>query len=62
MYAGICVSMATLLLGIFRISCPILIKSDRGEDIKLLSSYKRLNRGKRCYFTISILTEEKAQV
>lgn len=61
-YAGICVSIATLLLNILRISCPILIKSDRWEDIKLLSSYKWLNRGKRCCLsTISNPTEEKAQ-
>lgn len=62
MRAGICVSFATLLLNIFRISCPILIKSDRQEDIKLLSSYKWMNRGKRCYLSaISNPTEEKVQ-
>jgi len=63
MYAGICVSIATLILNIFRISSPILIKSDRGEDMKTLISYMWLNRGKRCYLsTISNPTEEKVQV
>lgn len=62
MCAGICVSIAALLLSIFRISWPILIKSDRREDIKLLSCYKWLNRSKRCYLsTISNSSEEKAQ-
>lgn len=51
MCAGICASIATLLWNIFGASCPILIKSDRQEDIKLLSSYKWLNRGKRCYLS-----------
>lgn len=62
MYAGICVCVVTLLSNIFRISCLFFIKSDRGEDIKLSSSYKWLNRGKKCYLsTISNPTEEKAQ-